>query len=132
MCAALDGRNDHCDVVKLLLEKGANVNKDNGRGMTTLMFAATHGHLDVVRLLLGKGANVDLANVDGMTALMKAAMNFHGNVARLLLENGADPDDQLPTDNYSPEIQQVFIDARAKRLALQNGRLIKAARGPAT
>jgi len=45
--------NGHTDVVRLLLEKGANI-----EATTPLHTAAYNGHIGVVRLLLEKGANL--------------------------------------------------------------------------
>ena len=52
---------DHTEVVKLLLEKGAEVNaKESTNGVTALMMAANNGHPEVVKLLLEKSANVNV------------------------------------------------------------------------
>ncbi|RPB21249.1 ankyrin, partial [Terfezia boudieri ATCC MYA-4762] len=49
----------HADVVRLLLEKGANIEATRSDdGATALDSAAYSGHADVVRLLLEKGANI--------------------------------------------------------------------------
>ena len=45
------------EVVKLFLEKGANIIARDKNGRTPLISAACSGHVDVVRLLLEKGAN---------------------------------------------------------------------------
>ena len=81
-------RQGHADVVRLLLEKGANVNAQRlqGHGETPLYQAASNGHADVVGLLLQKGANV---NALGSAPLYGAASNGHADVARLLLQKGA-------------------------------------------
>ena len=118
--------------VRRLLAKGADVDHADSYGMTALSWAAITSRVDIAMLLLERGAKVNGPNSNGITALMYAAINNSRNVAELLLERGADPDNQLPTNDYSPEIQQVFAEARTARLALQQGRLIKAAQGPAT
>jgi len=45
--------------VKLLIDKGADVNVKNVGDRTPLMWAAMHGHTEVVRLLIDNGADVD-------------------------------------------------------------------------
>ena len=49
--------NGHKDVVKLLLDRGAEVNAKDGVGWSALHLAAREGHKDVVLLLLDRGAN---------------------------------------------------------------------------
>ena len=51
---ALDG--GHIDIVKLLLEKGADVTVPTQNGRTPLSWAAGKGYEAVVRLLLDNGA----------------------------------------------------------------------------
>jgi len=46
-------------IVKLLLEKGADVNAKDNRGYTALSQASKYGQLEVAKLLLKKGANVN-------------------------------------------------------------------------
>jgi ankyrin repeat protein len=44
--------NGHIEVVKTLLNNGANVNQENSDGMTALMYACENGHDSIVKLLL--------------------------------------------------------------------------------
>ena len=75
--------------VKLLLKKGADVNKSNSYG-TALIIAAGRGHVKCVEVLLKKGgASVDLSGVGGYTALMRAAENGHFYIMDCLLKSGA-------------------------------------------
>ena len=53
--------NNHADVVKLLLDLGADVNFQKLNGGTALFAAAQSGHLGVAHLLLGAGAEVELS-----------------------------------------------------------------------
>jgi ankyrin repeat protein len=77
------------ETVKLLLEKGADIEAKTSNGRTTLYVAASNGHEAVVRLLLEKGANTEAVNKNKWTALHAAASNGHEAVVRLLLEKGA-------------------------------------------
>lgn len=67
-------RMNRGDIVKLLLEKGADVNAEEGDDGTALDVAALSGHADLVRLLLSHGAAVNHMDHGGHTALMMSAM----------------------------------------------------------
>ena len=53
-------RDGQLDLVKLLLERGGNVNIQDIYGDTALIWASLYGHLDIVKLLLEKGADVNI------------------------------------------------------------------------
>ena len=85
--------NDQEAMVKLLLEKGANLNINDGGFVhhSLLLYAVSKDFEGTVKLLLEKGADLEYKDgLDGQTPLSYAAM--HGKVAlvKLLLEKGAD------------------------------------------
>ena len=78
--------NGHLEIVKLLLESGANVHiKDKG-DQTALHLASRNGHLEIVKLLLESGANVNIKDKNGQTALHYAS-RYHKSEVVNLLEN---------------------------------------------
>ena len=76
------------EVVRLLLDKGANVNPAT-KYKTPLMHAASEGNDEVLKLLLSKGAQVNVQTDEG-TALMMAVTGGHTEALKLLLAAGAD------------------------------------------
>ena len=88
----LAAEEGHLEVVRLLLESGADKDTAGTNSWTALHFAALNGHFQVVRLLLEAGADKDAADTGGWTALRIAAEEGHLEVVRLLLEAGADKD----------------------------------------
>ena len=60
----------HAATVKLLLERGAAVNKATNEGKTCLMVAARSGHLEIAGLLVRAGARRGAADIRGNTALL--------------------------------------------------------------
>ena len=77
------------EVVKLCLERGAEVDQSMEDGLTALMSAALSGHVDVVRTLLENGAKVDLRNTHGDTALHIAISNGYTEMEDILEQYGA-------------------------------------------
>ena len=59
----LAARTGNMESVNVLLRRGAGVDaRENTRGQTALMWAATEGHADVVRALIDRGADVNRAS----------------------------------------------------------------------
>ena len=83
-------QNGHLDVVRLLLQKGADKDKANNNGATPLYIASRRGHLEIVRHLLQEGADKDKGDNNGMTPLFFASSQGHLDIAKLLLLAGAD------------------------------------------
>ena len=79
------------DIVKALLEKGADTTAYNELGYTALMQAAYSDYVDTeaVRVLLAHGADVNVEAKDGETPLSVAKMRGETAIVRLLQEAGA-------------------------------------------
>jgi ankyrin repeat protein len=79
--------------VRQLLDKGANVNAQNNKGWTALMFAVSMGDEDTMRVLLAaKRIDANLTDAEGKTVLMQAASENNLDSARILLAHKADAD----------------------------------------
>jgi len=74
-------------VVKLLLEKGADVNKTDGTLTAPLMFAAEEGFEEITALLLKFGADITRKDKADETAYNKAIKKEHNALAEKLLIN---------------------------------------------
>lgn len=85
--AAVQGRDN---VVKLLLQRGADVNSTNNDTRTPLHLAAASNCSAVVSLLLDNGAVVNCKYKDGNTPLHLCAANAHQAIVPLLLAKRAD------------------------------------------
>ncbi len=95
LTVAVTTRKDNERFVRVLLERGADVNRPAAsNGFTPLMQAAQWRKMGCLRLLLDAGADVNAATTGdqriGKTALMFAAEGQRDAVVNLLLERGAD------------------------------------------
>jgi hypothetical protein len=90
----LDIASYHCrtEIVRLLLNRGIDVNLKDPYGQTALMAASRGGALDVAKILVEHGADVNAATTHGATALLYACDHSAISLAKLLLENGANPE----------------------------------------
>eukprot|EP00754_Rhynchopus_humris_P045212 Rhum_TRINITY_DN4707_c0_g1::Rhum_TRINITY_DN4707_c0_g1_i1::g.15441::m.15441 len=78
----------HLEVVRILIDAGANVNKQH-LGYTPLSQAALNGRISVMKLLLEHGADVDYDTL-GQSALIRACADTSDTAAiECLLDNGA-------------------------------------------
>ena len=84
----------HLDVVKLLIERNANVDGRTLTNSTPLRAAAYVGRLDIVSWLVENGADVNARNNLENTPLMVACYNGHMPVVTYLIERGANVDFQ--------------------------------------
>ena len=78
------------EVVKCLIEHGADVNAADKDGRTALLDASERGHFEVVKYLIERGADVNAADEYGYTALLDASEKGHFEVVKYLIEGGVD------------------------------------------
>ena len=97
---------NHPDVVRALIDGGADVKARSKNRFTALLFAAQQGNLESVRMLLAAGADVNDTAPDGIAgdtnaraafkpntqagALLVAIDSGHEDMAKFLVEHGAD------------------------------------------
>lgn len=62
----------HIDIVTLLMERKATINKQGINGKTALSYAALHKHSQIAQLLIDNNAHVDPVSLIGTTPLMDA------------------------------------------------------------
>ena len=85
-CLHAAAQNDHLDICRLLIDKGAQLEAKDGEDMTPLYLAARHGCVQIVRLLCDRGADVEARDNDGRRPLHWAAYYGHISVVNELIE----------------------------------------------
>ena len=92
-------RQSHCTtaskchvITSLLIEAGAKVNVQNGKGFTPLMYAVISGNIQAVRLLIDAGAHIDIENGFGMNAMKMAMSSKRQDIINLLKDKGTPGD----------------------------------------
>ena len=83
-------RKVYFKLIKLLLEKGANINDQDKYGYTVLIWACImNNNIEAIKLLIEKGADINIQDKNGYTPLMYACKYNHTEIIELLLDKGA-------------------------------------------
>ena len=78
--------NGHINIVRLCLEKGANVNFVKTNLITPLHLACTSGQLDIVNILVNSDADIEAKNALQETPLHRAALFNRVNIVEYLVD----------------------------------------------
>ncbi|KAI9651617.1 MAG: hypothetical protein M1831_000577 [Alyxoria varia] len=125
--ASFRGLCETTGIVRMLLDKGAEVNAQNDmwksmhgyNARNALQAASFKGHLEVVRILLDEGADVNTGSGHCGNALQAASWKGHREVVQMLLSKGANVNAQggqlgsaLQAASFRglPEIVQMLLD----------------------
>ena len=79
--AAMEG---HVEIMRLLMDNGADINAADAFGERPLHYAADAGHMEAVRQLIERGAQVNAVDSDHRTAADSATSEGHAEIARFL------------------------------------------------
>uniref|UniRef100_A0A2D4Q4P1 SOCS box domain-containing protein n=2 Tax=Micrurus surinamensis TaxID=129470 RepID=A0A2D4Q4P1_MICSU len=82
---------NYSEILKLLLDEGANKESVDDFGITPLFIAAQYGKLECLRILISYGANINCQAKDQATPLFIAAQEGNDKCVELLLAEGANP-----------------------------------------
>ena len=77
-------KNGDINSVKVLIERGADVDARNWLGRTALHEAVLYKHIEIAKMLIEKGADVDAKDIDGWTAQEIAMKNGHYQIVELI------------------------------------------------
>ena len=99
------------DLVRLLIRRGADVNKPRRNGTTPLFCAACEGYEAIAKELIAAGADVNHQAHDGRTPLVSAASNNRVKLAKLLIANGAIASERCIAAATTEEMREVLTQA---------------------
>ena len=88
----LSAYRGHVGTMKMLLDRGANIEAKGIHNCTPLYLSAHVGHVHAVRLLLDRRANIEAKDVDQVTPLLVACKFGHMDVITLLVDRDASLD----------------------------------------
>lgn len=115
-------RTGAVDVVKLLLDRGADVASiEPHSGQTMLMTAVAESHPGVARLLLARGADVQAKSKAGFTPLTFAARAGDLESVKLLLDAGSSPNEKLREGTTTLVVAIVNAHYEVARYLLDHG-----------
>jgi ankyrin repeat protein len=111
--------------IRFLLQRGADPNIRNKKGISPLQLATAMGFTEGVEALVKGGASINVSDQTGETPLIAAVHSRNVGLVRLLLEKGADPDrndnsgrsarDYMELMSGNTLLKQEFANADAKR-----------------
>ncbi|MDR1235455.1 MAG: ankyrin repeat domain-containing protein [Holosporaceae bacterium] len=98
-------------MAQVLIDNGAEVNRKNDEGYSSLHIAVMREHTNVVVILLDNKANIDEQGNAGNSPLHIAAMHGRRNVVEILLDRGANIDLQ-DNDGFTAAHWAVIFEER--------------------
>lgn len=96
------------DLVRLLIRRGADVNKPRRNGTTPLFCAACEGYEAIAKELIAAGADVNHQAHDGRTPLVSATSSNQIKLAKLLIANGAIVSERCIATAATEEMREVL------------------------
>ena len=111
---------NHMDIVKFLLENGADINETVNTGSTPLAVALLAGNFEIADFLIQKKADINKSDIMGMSPLMWAAKEGNLKVVQYLVEHGANVNKQnnngrsVIETTFSQEVKEYLKTKGAK------------------
>lgn len=101
----LAAEGGHSDIVRMLLDHGANPGLCLSDGETAIHRAAANGHAEGLKILLDTGADAKVVDRNGQTPLMRAVSNQHWSVVQVLLASSLDLGNYRPKELLAKAIE---------------------------
>ena len=110
------------ELIRFLLELGANPNKSGDGINTPLITAALFDNVEAMSLLVKYNANVHMFNINQTSAIHIAASTGSNSCVKFLLEAGVSPDHHDHATNFTPLMAAASVNnEKAVSLLLERG-----------
>jgi len=110
-CAVVEVR---CEIVKFLIERGADLNLGNIRSESPLHLAVVVGNLEIAKLIVEEGAQVDAEDDCGDTPLHFAVREDKCEMVEFLLSVGANCDLMNQDEESAADLAEMFGSSSVK------------------
>ena len=87
--------SDHTEIAKLLIDKGADLNKSDNNSAIPLHYVAFIGNKENTQLLITKGANLNAKDGFEKTSLDSSFMSDQNIISDLLRKHGGKTSEKL-------------------------------------
>lgn len=125
-CLQVASNQGHLEIVRSLLENGADANIHYGCYGNALYLASARNHFQIVQLLLKNGAEINQKDRFFCSALHIALTKGNLETVQLLLENGADANTQDANNMYVLQAASFGGNLKIVKLLIENGANINA------
>jgi ankyrin repeat protein len=109
------------ELVKFLVENGADVNAKYKDNNTALLLACKKSHFDIVKYLVENGAAVNANDSRSSTPLILASKNGNFEIVKFLVENGADVNAKYKADHTALVLASKNSHFEIVKFLIENG-----------
>ena len=109
----VDGGGGNQEIVKALINAGANVNVKNNYGVPVLMVAILRNDIETLKALIKAGADVNIVDRAGWTPLMWATKLKRDEVSRILIKAGANKNAETYFGESVASLSKLYPDDKS-------------------
>ena len=111
--------NNHENIVKSLLDNGADVDIVSCNYKTSLMLASWNGHINIVKLLVERGADINKKDSDNNTPITLTLQRHDSEVVEYLILKGAQFD-CMSTREYEKILNNILFKCTDMNILLSH------------
>ncbi|MBN1469396.1 MAG: ankyrin repeat domain-containing protein [Fusobacteriaceae bacterium] len=108
------------EIMKILIERGASIDKMSEYGKTPVLFAICNNSIDTLQFLISLGGDINSEGNNGKTPVMEACELNYPNILEILIQNGASLETKFPLLSVCAEFDSVDV---AKKL-IEEGKYV--------